>query len=138
MSSSLYAILPAGAALGFVCAVTVMALRPVPRPGGWQLPAVLSAVFLAFSLWVVAREGPLGFWTLHSANGWGVQVWTDLLMAAATALFLLLPRARAVGMRGGLWIVLVACTGSIGLLAMLARCLFLEARRADPSTETAQ
>jgi len=137
MTGSLYAILPAGAALGFVCAVTLMALRPVSRPGGWQWPALLSAIFLAFSLWVVAREGPLGFWTLHSANGWGVQVWTDLLMAGATAVFLLLPRARAVGMRGGPWVVLVACTGSIGLLAMLARCLFLEARRADSSTETA-
>lgn len=136
MSDSLYAILPAGAALGFFGALAVMALRPTPRPGGWILPAGLSAAFLLFTLWVVTREGLLGFWPEHGASGWAVQIWCDLLMAAATALFLLLPRARAVGMKGAPWILLTACTGSIGLLAMLARCLFLEARRAPASSET--
>ncbi|PIB90905.1 hypothetical protein [Caulobacter sp. FWC2] len=138
MPEPVYAILPAGAALGLLLALIVMAVRPQLGPRAWVVPAVLSAAFLIVSLDVVAKAGPLGFWNEHLRGPWGAQIWCDLLLAAGTALAMLLPRARAVGMRAPPWIVLVAATGSIGLLAMMARCLFLESRAASSATLEAE
>ena len=59
---------------------------------------------------------------------WGNQIWLDLLCAAATAFIVLLPRARAAGMAVWVWLAFLIATGSLGLLAMLARCLWLEGR----------
>jgi hypothetical protein len=99
------------------------------RAGAWLFPAVLSISFLIFSLVTISREGILGFWTAHTENMWGNQVWFDLLLAVGIAWFLIMPRARAAGMRPAIWLVLVMCTGCIGLLAMLARLLQLEEQR---------
>lgn len=43
--------------------------------------------------------------------------------------FLVAPRARAAGLSFARWLVLIGLTGSIGLLAMLARTLWCERRR---------
>ena len=71
--------------------------------------------------------GWAGFWPLHQAGVWGNQIWFDLLLAVGVAWSLLLPRARSVGMRVVPWTLFVLATGSIGLCAMFARCLYLEA-----------
>ena len=89
----------------------------------WWIPAVLSAAFLAYSLWPILTLGPLGFWTEHVRNLWGVQIWFDLLCAIGVGWALLVPRARAMGMMPWPWLALIVATGSIGLLAMLARVL---------------
>lgn len=128
MPGSVYAILPVGAALGLLLALIVMATRTSLGRRAWMIPAILSAGFLAVSVDVVAKAGPLGFWNEHLRGPWGAQIWCDLLLAVGTALALLTPRARAVGMRPLPWMALVAGTGSVGLLAMMARCLFLETR----------
>ena len=132
MPQSLYAVLPIVAILLFVGSVLMHAANSAnsakDRTGRWLIPAAFAAAFLGWSLYTVAAEGPLGFWPNHTANAWGNQVWFDLLLAIGTAWALLLPRARAVGMRPLPWLVLILCTGSIGLLAMLARCLLLEAK----------
>lgn len=94
----------------------------------WPVPAALSAGFLGFSVLAVWREGPLGFWALHSASLWGNQVWFDLLLAAGIGWTLILPRARAANMVLWPWALLVLSTGCIGFLAMLARLLWLERR----------
>lgn len=101
------------------------------RVGGraWIVPASLSAAFAAFSVFVVVQEGPLGFWTEHIRNGWGNQIFIDLLLAATTALLMGAERARAAKMRLQLWVVLVIATGSIGLMAFLARLWYLERDR---------
>lgn len=122
------------ALLGTVIAVGSAALAasssaPASWPV-WLIPAVLALGFGAYSFWPVLVEGPLGFWDLHSSNGWGLQVWWDLLLAVVAAFFLMLPRARAVGMSSWPWVPVLACTGSIGLYAMLARLLYLERRDA--------
>lgn len=130
MPASVYAILPGGAALGLCLALIVMMMRPVRGPHAWLVPAGLSVAFLLLTLDVVAKAGPLGFWNEHLRGPWGAQIWCDLLLAAGVALALLLPRARAVGMQPAPWIILILATGSIGLLAMMARCLFLESRAA--------
>ncbi|MFM5895375.1 MAG: hypothetical protein ACKOQM_13205 [Novosphingobium sp.] len=130
MSQSLYAVLPIVAILLFIGVTLILLARPTSgQGGGWLFPTTFSAAFLGWSLYTVGREGPLGFWPNHTANAWGNQVWFDLLLAIGTAWALLLPRARAVGMRPLPWLVLIACSGSIGLLAMVARCLILESKR---------
>ncbi len=130
MPQSLYAVLPIVAGLLFVGVTLTLLARPTSgQGGGWLVPAAFAAAFLGWSLYTVGAEGPLGFWPNHTANAWGNQVWFDLLLAIGTAWALLLPRARAVGMRPLPWLVLIAASGSIGLLAMVARCLMLESKR---------
>jgi hypothetical protein len=108
-------------------AVPAGALAP-HRSWFWLGPGLLSVVFMLFSLAAVLHEGPLGFWTEHVRNLWGNQIWFDLLLAIGTAWFLVLPQAKARGMRPGPWLLLIICTGSIGLLAMVARLLYLRDR----------
>lgn len=97
----------------------------------WQVPALLAATFLAYSLWPVVWMGPFGFWTEHVRNPWGVQIWFDLLCAFGVGWTLLVPRARAAGIGPWPWLALILATGSIGLLAMLARVLHREAALAS-------
>jgi hypothetical protein len=94
----------------------------------WIFPAVVSLLFLLFSLRVIAAEGALGFWANHSRNLWGNQVWLDLLMAVSIGWFLVVPQAKALGMRRLPWLLLIASTGCIGFSAMIARLLYLRAR----------
>ena len=47
-------------------------------------------------------------------------------MSVTIAFFLLQNRARAVGMKSEVWVIVVIFTGSIGLLLMLAQTVFLE------------
>jgi len=91
----------------------------------WIYPAVLSLLFLLFSLLAVFSEGPTGFWSEHTRNIWGNQIWFDLLLAAGIGWFLIVPQAKALNMRLSPWLVLIACTGCIGFLAMIARMLYL-------------
>jgi hypothetical protein len=123
---SLYQILPLVAAVMLVLAMAVAAQRQF---GSWVIPAGICALFLAWSLYTVAAEGPLGFWPNHTQTAWGNQVWFDLLIAVGISWALLMPRARAAGMRLLPWAALILCTGCIGLTAMLARCCYLEQRR---------
>ncbi|MFZ5630603.1 MAG: hypothetical protein ACOY5B_15835 [Spirochaetota bacterium] len=88
-----------------------------------------SLAFLGFSLFVVIQEGPLGFWTEHTRNFWGNQIWFDLLLGVATAWTFMLPRAKSVGMNLPVWGALVLATGCIGLTAMAGRLLYLEKQR---------
>ena len=97
--------------------------------GNWALAATVCVVFFAFTMVQIVQEGVVMFFTNHSSNLTGVQVWWDLLMATTIAAFFILPRARAVGMNILPWALLVATTASIGLLAMCARLFWLESRR---------
>lgn len=122
---SLYQFLPIVAAILLVLAMLGAASG---KSGSWLVPAGVCALFLGWSLYTLAAEGPFGFWPNHTQNAWGNQVWFDLLIAIGIGWALLMPRARAAGMRPLPWAVLILCTGCIGLTAMLARCLFLEHR----------
>ncbi|MDZ4308765.1 hypothetical protein [Allopontixanthobacter sp.] len=117
---------------GVAAAAAVMLYLALSRDlrGSATAAALLGGGFLGFTAVTVWAEGPIGFFTNHTANLWGVQVWYDLIFAVAIALFLLIPRARAVGMRVWPWIVGAALTASIALLPMLARVLWLERRKA--------
>ena len=108
-------------ALGYMLASREMTGSPI-------LAAMLSAAFGAYTAVTIATEGVIPVWLNHTSNLWGAQVWWDLLFALGVAVFLVLPRARARGMNVPLWIMFVAATASIGLLAMAARLFWLESR----------
>lgn len=118
------------AAGGLVVAIAVLGyiLSGSPKVGSAALAASLGAGFAAFSFVTIAQDGVLPVWTNHTQNLWGVQVWWDLLFAVGIAAFFIAPRARAVGMNLLPWILFVAATASIGLLAMVARLFWLEKR----------
>jgi len=116
-------ILAAVATVGYVLFTLSGPLRPV-----WQVPAVLSAAFLIWTVITIALEGVVAVWQNHTQNFWGNQVWFDLLLAVAIGWTLILPRARAQGMRLGPWLLFICITASIGTLAMLARLIYLEER----------
>lgn len=130
MTALAYQVLPVVAAAGFV-ATGVMLARP--RPGAaarqvWMAPAALACLLLLWSVYAVVTEGPLAFWRHHTEDAWANQIWFDLLLSIGVGFALLAPGARAMGMRVAPWLVLIICTGSVGILAMLARYLFLRER----------
>ncbi len=129
---SLVQILPWIAGVGFVAVIFAIAQRPHGSSFKriWIVPALLSGLFLAWSLLTIFTEGLTGFWPEHTRNMWGNQIWFDLLLAAGVACGVIAPRAKACGMNVLLWFGFVLCTGSIGLLAMVSRLLFLEQRAA--------
>jgi len=128
------------AAAGFLFLIFLVRSLGPERPAqhAWVLPAAASALFSLFSARAIAAEGPLGFWVEHTRNQWGNQIWLDLLLAASVAWTFLAPQARAVGMRLWLWAPLVPLTGSMGLLAITARLLYLRARASAPSASTSR
>lgn len=96
------------------------------RQPAWQLPALLCLAFTGWTGFAIANDGLVPLWDLFTGSAWGVQVGIDLLLAFATAWGLALPRLRAAGMAPMAWFVLICCTGSIGVMAMLARLLWRE------------
>ncbi len=123
------AVLPLLAAAFFLLVSVLIVFKPAMlQKQVWLFPAALSVVFAAFSLHAVSFDGILGFWTEHTRNAWGNQIWFDLLFAIGIGWYFAVPKARALGMRPVLWLFFILCTGSIGLLAMVARLLYLETR----------
>lgn len=93
----------------------------------WIVPAVASAAFLVFSVCVMVLEGPFGFLAEHAHGGWGAQVAIDLFTSVTVGLALVWGRAQKVGVRRLPWVLLTVATGSIGLLAFIARVFYVEA-----------
>ncbi len=129
---SVVQILPIFAAVGVVLITFAVAMQPLNGKwrGAWVFPACMSVLFLAWSLFAVLTEGPLGFLAEHTRNRWGNQILFDLLLAAGIAWSVIVPRAKAQSMNVYLWLVFILCTGSIGLLATLSRLMLLEERAA--------
>lgn len=122
-----YEILAAGGVVAILLALGHI-LTNREATGSAIFAAGLSGAFLGFTAITVFKEGVLLVWTNHTTNLWGVQVWWDLLFATGTALFFVVPRARAAGMNVLPWVVFVGLSASIGLLAMVARLFWLEKR----------
>lgn len=118
------------AAIGLLSAMLALAYIAFSRGavGSAILAATLCGLFSGYSLVTILREGIMPVWINHTSNMWGVQVWWDLLFAVGIAAFFIVPRARTQGMAVVPWILLVAATASIGLLAMAARLFWLESR----------
>ncbi len=116
---------------GFAALVTIVTSRR--EQGNPLLAAGLFLVFSAFTAVQIGTEGVIGFFTNHTQDLTGVQVWWDLIMCALIALFLIAPRARAQGMNLPLWALFVGTTASVGLLAMCARLFWLEQAEGRPA-----
>lgn len=118
---------------GFVFAAVVMLLVTQTKARvAWPAWLIPLGVLIPFALWsalTVTGHGLFGFWPLLMHSDWGLQVWFDRLISVTAAFFLLQNRARAVGMKSEGWVLAVIFTGSIGLLSMLARTVYLERRR---------
>ena len=115
---------------GFAVAAVTMLLvtqtkERVSYPA-WLLPVAVVIPFTVLTVLAIVEEGLFGLFTTLMGSYWGLQVWLDRLMSVTAAFYLLQNRARAVGMKSEVWVLLVIFTGSIGLFAMLARTVYLE------------
>jgi hypothetical protein len=132
LPSPLETLLPTIAAAFFLLySVYILTKDGQQMKNHWQFPAILSLLFLLFSVRAIVSEGLLGFWVEHTRNLWGNQIWFDLLLAVGIGWYFVVPQAKALGMRLYLWLALIVCTGCIGLLAMIARLLYLQERSGD-------
>ena len=101
---------------------------PTPK-NAWMIAALFCGGLIAWTIPAAMSQGPIGFLHAQSQSLWGNQVWFDLLMALTMAWVLILPRAKALGMKLPFWLLLLSL-GSIGFAAMLARLLYLEEKTA--------
>ena len=122
---------------GVAATVIVLVLVTERDRTSWRVPAALSAAFAGWSAYAVAEDGLFGFWPLHTASPWGAQVFLDLLLMAGVAWFALLPRLRAAGLNPWPWLAFVLATGSIGMLATLARLIHAEESTREPAPSLA-
>jgi len=125
----------AGLIAGMAAFASILVSKDVT--GNALIAAMLSAGFAAFTAVQIWQDGIVMFWTNHSVNLTGVQVWWDLIITVMVALFFVAPRARKQGMNVPLWGLFVATTASIGLLAMIARLFWLENAAAQTSPQSA-
>ncbi len=114
--------------MAFVGVLYVSIADQLKSRQAWVFPCVLSLIFFVVTLRALLGEGPLGFWTEHTRNLWGNQIWLDLLLGVSAAFAIAVPRARAMKMNVVLWAILCLTTGSIGLYAFISRLLYLESR----------
>ena len=99
-----YELLAAGGAVAILLVIAHV-LTNREATGSALLAAVLSAAFFGYTAITIFKEGVVLVWTNHTTNLWGVQVWWDLLFATGTALFFIVPRARAAGMNIVPWVI---------------------------------
>lgn len=113
----------------FAVAILVAMMAGGKQPKNiWMLPGIFAALFVGWTVYAIVVEGPLGFWPEHTRNLWGNQIWFDLLFGIGIAWAFLAPRAKALGMRLLPWLAFILSTGSIGLLTMFSRFLYLQER----------
>ncbi len=116
--------------IGFVIAASAMALihgtkERVTWPA-WLVPLVVVIPFAGWTGYALFEAGLKSFLPMVTETSWGLQVWYDRLMSLTAAYYLLQNRARAAGVKSDLWVIAIAVTGSIALLLMLARTVYLE------------
>lgn len=85
------------------------------------IAAAVFAVFGAYTLWVIAGHGLLGFLTLAGREPWALQLLIDLLIACSIALGWVIRDARRRGLAAWPYVILTFTCGSLGLLVYLAR-----------------
>jgi len=119
----------AGYVVAVVTALVITQTKQRVSWPGWLVPAAIVIPFAALTGFAIAREGLFAFWPVQTDSLWGTQVWLNLVISVTAAFLFLQNRARAVGMKSEVWVLVVVFTGSIGLLLMLARMLHLERRQ---------
>jgi len=120
----------AGFAVAAIAMVLVAQTKARVAWPAWVVPVLVVVPVAVWTGMAILSDGLFGFWPLLSGSPWALQVWLDRLMAVAAGFFLLQNRARAIGMKSEVWVLVVIFTGGIGLLLMLARTVYLERRKA--------
>jgi hypothetical protein len=82
------------------------------------------AGFGAFSVWVVASQGYLGFLALAGREPWGLQVLLDLVIAASFAAGWMIADGRRRRIAVWPYLVVTVFLGSIGILSYCVRRAF--------------
>ena len=126
---------PILASVGFVAFALTLAMgraRPnaIRHANAWVLPAALCVAFSLWTAYALVNEGIIAIWHEISRSLWSNQIFVDLLLAVGVAIAFLVPEARRLGMKPVPWVIAIAGTGCIALLAMLARVLYVRARAA--------
>jgi hypothetical protein len=85
------------------------------------IAALVLAAFGAFSIWVVATQGTLGFIDLAGRERWGLQMLLDLVIALSVAIGWMRGDARRRGIAVWPYVVGTVLLGSIGVLAYCVR-----------------
>ena len=126
---ALVQILPVVSLIGMVALVVSATFTDLMKSRAFLWFWVVYAVgFGAFSLFAIAEDGLVSFWTNHTANWIGNQVWADLVFALAIGWILVLPEARRRDMNIWFWLNVVLGTATVGFAAMIARLLYLRAQ----------
>ena len=120
-----------------IAAAYILVARPTN--GSPVVAATLAGLFAGYTAVQIGQEGVVEFFTNHSEDMTGIQVWWDLVMCVIIAFFFILPRAQKQNMNVLPWALFVFGTASIGLLAMCARLFWLEnaAQSAEAAKPTA-
>lgn len=84
-----------------------------------MLAAVVLVPFFAFSIWVAATQGALGFLTLAGREPWGLQMLLDLCIASVFAVHYVIRDARASGRNPWPFVIGTVAVGSIAPLLYL-------------------
>jgi hypothetical protein len=95
----------------------------------WIFPALYSLGFFIYSMGVVLRYGLSALVAEFLGGGWHSQIGIDVFACAIAALVLGSTRAQRLGVRMWPWVVFTFATGSVGLMAFVARLLYLEGAR---------
>jgi hypothetical protein len=85
------------------------------------IAATVLLGFLAYSLWVVAGYGYLGFLELARDHPWGMQMLIDLAIACAFGIGWMIADARKRDLAAAPFVVMTIFLGSVGLLAYVVR-----------------
>lgn len=80
---------------------------------------VLFLAFTAYSLFVSAGHGPIGFVDVAIDGGWGTQVFLDLVIACSLFLTWMVRDAKERGLAAWPFVLAVFSVGSIGSLLYL-------------------
>jgi hypothetical protein len=110
-------------------AIPSSSLRPLT-----VIAAAVLAVFGAFSAWVVATQGYLGFVELAGREWWGLQMLLDLVIALSFAVGWMIADARRRQIATWPYLVATVLLGSVGILAYCVRRGFAPAVTPRPGT----
>lgn len=81
------------------------------------LALVAFVAFTAYTVLVAVNHSLFGFLADHAKGGWSLQIFVDLVVAAASFWIVAVPDARSRGIAPWPYVVLTPFLGSIALLA---------------------
>lgn len=100
-----------------------------------RLPVLLAVfvVFVAYSVTVIATDGPVGFLTLAWRERWAMQMLVDLALALSVAWVWLRRDAAARGLPAWPYQLATVALGSVGVLAYLVHREVVARRQVAPT-----